>query len=120
MVKCVVRKRFPGIGPKGCTASPKGTSKHHKKSHKTEVKSEPKAPSKPAKTMAAPAFSPLNPPKKRIMPTAISSTQPTPPISAFTDNRVLTKGQESYKHAILALEKRAAAYDKKYKKVLKR
>lgn len=107
MVKCVARRKFPAIGPKGCTFS----SKAHKKSHEHK---------KPAPT--PPASSPLNPPKKRITPQAVSSTASPAkaPASSFTDGRVLTKGQESYKQAILALEKKAAGYDKKYKRVLKR
>ncbi len=125
MVKCAVRRKFPALGPKGCTVSSKShkksTSKSHSKPASTPVSSTPDSQSK-SSSAAGPSTPTAQAAKRRITPqaTGSSSSLAKSPILAFTDSRTLTKGQESYKQAVLALEKKAAGYDKKYKRVLKR
>lgn len=101
MVKCVARRKFPAIGPKGCTFSSKGhNSKTHKKSHEHTKSSSTPAPSTPKSSSAVGpstplAFSPLYPPKRRIVPQAMSSSSSPAMSSSFTDDRPLTKAQKN-------------------------
>ena len=114
MPKCKIGNTWPAIHPKGCKFSEKKTKKVKPvKPKQAPPKVKKISPSKPTPT-AVPSQ------KRRITPLAVSVAPLPPSTPSFSGGRQLTKGKESYRNAILRLEKKAAEMDKRYTKVLRR